>query len=120
MKLSFPHIGFGCLLLTNLDNLCVFLEKDHSVRVNFVRLQAVKSEEEFLLHATSKIAHLCAYNVVLWQQFVEMCTYNLRIMKLMAKEYHQSRVGFAFSCELGTTLPSTAFVVCGYWLGVIS
>ena len=56
--------------------------------------QAVKSEEEFLLYATSKIAHLCAYNVVLWQTFTEICTYNVRVIKVLAKEHHQNRVSY--------------------------
>lgn len=55
-------------------------------------LQAITTEDDFMLHATSKIAHMCAYNVVLWQTFTDICTYNVRVIKVMAKEYHQSRV----------------------------
>lgn len=81
------------LLLTKLDVRTKYrIYVLHHFIVFSLYLQAFKSEEEFLLHATSKIAHLCAYNVVLWQQFAEICNYSVRIAKLMAKEYHQSRV----------------------------
>ncbi|KAF6037280.1 FAM135B [Bugula neritina] len=54
--------------------------------------ESVKLEDDFLLNATSKIAHLCAYNVVLWQDFTETVTHNNRVKMVLAKEYHQSRV----------------------------
>jgi len=61
--------------------------------------QSVKLEDDFLLNATSKIAHLCAYNVVLWQDFTETVTHNNRVKMVLAKEYHQSRVSY-FLCWL--------------------
>ncbi|XP_067938421.1 protein FAM135A-like isoform X2 [Watersipora subatra] len=54
--------------------------------------EALTTEEECLLVATSKIAHVCAFNVVLWQTFTEICSYNVKVIKVLAKEYHQSRV----------------------------
>ena len=68
----------------------------HALAIHYqalvIHCQAVTTEEEYLPLATIRIAHLCAYNVVLWQIFTDICSYNTRVIKVMAKEYHQSRV----------------------------
>jgi len=72
----------------------VWIKLTWTATVILPNTQSVKLEDDFLLNATSKIAHLCAYNVVLWQDFTETVTHNNRVKMVLAKEYHQSRVSY--------------------------
>ena len=54
-------------------------------------MEKLDTEEEILQRATSDIATLCAENVILWSQFMEIVNQN-KITYQMAKEHHNMRV----------------------------
>ena len=54
-------------------------------------MEKLESEEEILQRATSDIATLCAENVILWSQFIEIVNQD-KITFMMAKEHHNMRV----------------------------
>ncbi len=61
-------------------------------------------EEETLLEvATSDVAQLCAENVILWTQYLELVTANDSINHILAKQHHTERVsgrgGVGGKCE---------------------
>lgn len=70
------------------------------------------SEEEFLQHATSKVAHLCAYNVVLWDKFVELFASNIRAAKHLAREYHVQRIKRYAEGFFTSDYPKSALTDC--------
>ena len=49
--------------------------------------------ETLLEMATSDIAQLCAENVIIWTQYLELVTSNDTINHILAKEHHTQRVG---------------------------
>uniref|UniRef100_T1J2Y8 DUF676 domain-containing protein n=1 Tax=Strigamia maritima TaxID=126957 RepID=T1J2Y8_STRMM len=55
-------------------------------------LRNVESEEDLIAIANSDIAQLCAENIILWQQFLEVFTLKERIRQRLAREHHLQRV----------------------------
>lgn len=55
--------------------------------------QGFEDEEDFLQTAQSDVAQLCAENVILWAQYLDMVTLNDKITHQLAKEHHLQRVG---------------------------
>ena len=55
-------------------------------------MQKVPDEETVIEMATSDIAQLCAENVILWTQYLELATSNDTINHILAKEHHNQRV----------------------------
>lgn len=52
----------------------------------------VESEDDLIAIANSDIAQLCAENIILWQQFLEVFNLKDRIRQHLAREHHNQRV----------------------------
>ena len=52
----------------------------------------MEGEEEFATVANSDIAQLCAENIVLWHQFLELCSCQPPINHHLAAIHHHLRV----------------------------
>ncbi|XP_060077402.1 protein FAM135A-like [Ylistrum balloti] len=55
-------------------------------------LQNFDNEEDLLQTATTDITQLCAENVILWTQFLEIVSLDQSVMHYLAKEHHSARV----------------------------
>ncbi|XP_069128609.1 protein FAM135A-like [Argopecten irradians] len=55
-------------------------------------LQNFDNEEDLLQTATTDITQLCAENVILWTQFLEIVSLDQSVMHYLAKEHHTARV----------------------------
>jgi len=54
--------------------------------------QSFDNEEELFQMIQTSIAQVCAQNVILWSQFIELVTLNNRVMQKLATEHHIQRV----------------------------
>lgn len=52
----------------------------------------MEGEEEFAVVANSDIAQLCAENIVLWHQFLELCSCQPQVNTHLATIHHNLRV----------------------------
>ncbi|KAL8596027.1 hypothetical protein ACOMHN_021067 [Nucella lapillus] len=65
----------------------------HSRLGNIImQLQTVDEEEDLIQQAITDITQLCAENVILWAQFLEVATLRSQVQLLLAKEHHSLRV----------------------------
>ncbi|XP_076440351.1 protein FAM135A-like isoform X2 [Babylonia areolata] len=65
----------------------------HSRLGNIIlQLQSLEEEEELIQQAITDITQLCAENVILWAQFLEMATLTPPVHTVLAKEHHTMRV----------------------------
>ncbi|KAK3600457.1 hypothetical protein CHS0354_037864 [Potamilus streckersoni] len=55
-------------------------------------IQDLDNEEELIQNSTRDITQLCAGNVILWTQFLEVVTLNESILTYLAKEHHTARI----------------------------
>ncbi|KAJ8319666.1 hypothetical protein KUTeg_002782 [Tegillarca granosa] len=55
-------------------------------------LQNFNNEEDLLQTATTDITQLCAENVILWTQFLEIVSLDKRVLLYLAAEHHTMRV----------------------------
>ncbi|KAL3869417.1 hypothetical protein ACJMK2_042101 [Sinanodonta woodiana] len=55
-------------------------------------IQDLDNEEELIQNSTRDITQLCAGNVILWTQFLEVVTLDESILTYLAKEHHTARV----------------------------
>ncbi|KAK3090321.1 hypothetical protein FSP39_010936 [Pinctada imbricata] len=55
-------------------------------------LQNFDNEEDLLQTATTDITQLCAENVILWTQFLEVVSLDKNVLVYLAKEHHITRV----------------------------
>ncbi|XP_065923346.1 protein FAM135A isoform X7 [Magallana gigas] len=55
-------------------------------------LQNFENEEDLLQTATTDITQLCAENVILWTQFIEVVSLDKNVLVQLAQEHHTGRV----------------------------
>lgn len=58
----------------------------------FIVLQNFENEEDLLQTATTDITQLCAENVILWTQFIEVVSLDKNVLVQLAQEHHTGRV----------------------------
>ncbi|XP_070194808.1 protein FAM135A-like [Littorina saxatilis] len=65
----------------------------HSRLANIImQLQSLNDEEDLIQAAITDITQLCAENVILWAQFLEVATLRPEVHTILAKEHHNIRV----------------------------
>ena len=69
--------------------------------------QSFKTEEDLLQAAQSDVAQLCAENVILWMQYLELVSLNEKITHQLAKDHHNQRVCRPSSFDATTVLQFT-------------
>ena len=62
--------------------------------------QNLTNEEDFLQMATSDVSQLCAENVILWTQHLEMVTLHDKTIHHLACEHHTMRVGHKYAGQI--------------------
>ncbi|XP_014289296.1 protein FAM135A isoform X2 [Halyomorpha halys] len=75
-------------LLAAIQQRTAFLHSE----AHWERLRMMEGEEEFATVANSDIAQLCAENIVLWHQFLELCSCQPPINQHLAAIHHHLRV----------------------------
>ncbi|XP_073968672.1 protein FAM135A isoform X1 [Rhodnius prolixus] len=75
-------------LLAAIQQRTAFLHSE----AHWERLRLMEGEEEFATVANSDIAQLCAENIVLWHQFLELCSCQQPISTHLATVHHHLRV----------------------------
>lgn len=58
----------------------------------FSIFQTFDNEEDLIQTATTDVTQLCAENVILWTQFMEIISLDKKLLLHMAKEHHTLRV----------------------------
>ena len=75
-------------------NLEIKNNKNHPFDETFCfTLQNFDNEEDLLQTATTDITQLCAENVILWTQFIEVVSLDRNVLIQLAQEHHTGRVG---------------------------
>ncbi|BET03036.1 Protein of unknown function (DUF3657) [Nesidiocoris tenuis] len=75
-------------LLAAIQQRTAFLHSE----AHWERLRLMEGEEEFATVANSDIAQLCAENIVLWHQFLELCSCQQPVSMHLATIHHHLRV----------------------------
>ena len=71
--------------------------QSQDLHVHFVYFfQSFRTEEDLLQAAQSDVAQLCAENVILWMQYLELVSFNEKITHQLAREHHVQRVSTVF------------------------